>query len=229
MATITGTNASNNLNGTSLADQIFGLGGNDIIVGYDGNDVLEGGKGADQLFGSSGFDTASYRSSTAGVQISLYSAYADGGDATGDQLFSIEGVRGSAYADALVGDDQRNALNGEGGADVLVGHGGNDTLDGGGGNDTLDGGAGNDVLRGGDGNDILFDSGGFNELWGGAGTDTAYFAGYGVWVDLASGTASQTVQGDPVSTSRLVDIENVAGTDNADLIAGDGKANAPGP
>jgi Ca2+-binding RTX toxin-like protein len=104
--------------------------------------VFEGGKGADQLFGSSGFDTASYRSSTAGVQISLYSAYADGG------------------------------------------------------NDTLDGGAGDDLLRGGDGNDILFDSGGFNELGGGAGTDTAYFAGIGVWVDLASGTASQTIQGD---------------------------------
>ena len=54
MATITGNNASNNLNGTDLADQIFGLGGNDILIGFDGDDVLEGGKGADQLFGSSG-------------------------------------------------------------------------------------------------------------------------------------------------------------------------------
>ena len=56
MATITGTNASNNLNGTNLADQIFGLGGNDTLIGFDGDDVLEGGAGADQLFGSTGFD-----------------------------------------------------------------------------------------------------------------------------------------------------------------------------
>ena len=72
MATITGTNASNNLNGTNLADQIFGLGGNDILIGFDGDDVLEGGKGADQLFGSLGFDTASYHSSAAGVHVDLY-------------------------------------------------------------------------------------------------------------------------------------------------------------
>ena len=54
MATITGTNASNNLNGTNLADQIYGLGGNDILIGFDGDDVLEGGAGADELFGSPG-------------------------------------------------------------------------------------------------------------------------------------------------------------------------------
>ena len=46
MATINGTNGSNNLNGTNLADQIFGLGGDDILIGFDGDDVLEGGKGA---------------------------------------------------------------------------------------------------------------------------------------------------------------------------------------
>jgi Ca2+-binding RTX toxin-like protein len=101
----------------------------------------------------------------------------------------------------------------------------NDTLDGGAGNDTLDGGAGDDVLRGGSGNDTLFDTAGFNELRGGAGVDTAYFAGVGVWVDLAAGSASQTVGGDPVATSRLLDIENLGGTESADLIAGDGKAN----
>ena len=91
MATITGTNASNNLNGTNLADQISGLGGNDILIGFDGDDVLEGGDGADQLFGSSGFDTASYRSSTAGVTSASSSSVADGGDADGRRALQHRG------------------------------------------------------------------------------------------------------------------------------------------
>lgn len=225
MATINGTSKGDNLNGTGLADQISGLGGADILIGFDGDDLLEGGKGADQLFGSSGFDTASYRSSASGVRILLNEAYADEGDATGDELYSIEGVLGSSYGDTIIGDDQRNVLRGEGGVDVLYGMLGDDTLDGGSGNDTLEGGIGDDVLIGGKGNDALIDTAGFNELRGGAGIDTAYFAGVGVWADLASGSASQTIGGDVIATSLLLDIENLTGTENADLIAGDGKAN----
>jgi Ca2+-binding RTX toxin-like protein len=225
MATITGTNSGNSLNGTGLADRIFGLGGNDTIVGYDGDDVLEGGKGADQLFGSLGFDMASYRSSIAGVRIILFESYADGGDAVGDALFSIEGVRGSKFADILVGDGQHNALYGEDGADVLIGQGGDDILDGGSSNDTLEGDDGDDELRGGDGNDELIGGTGSNELRGGAGVDTAYFTGVSVRVDLTSGNADQAFAGGPVDSDRLFDIENLVGTQGADLMAGNGKAN----
>ena len=104
MATINGTNAANNLNGTSLADQIYGLGGNDTSSATTATTCSKAA-GCDQLFGSLGFDSASYRSSAAGVQVNLYSAETAGGDAAGDQIFSIEGVRGSASADGLVGDD----------------------------------------------------------------------------------------------------------------------------
>ncbi len=103
MAIITGTNGNDSgaktLNGTSLADQIFGLGGNDILIGFGGDDILEGGAGADDLFGSPGFDTASYQRSPTGVEVSLRDFAAEYGHAEGDQLFSIEGLRGSAFAD----------------------------------------------------------------------------------------------------------------------------------
>ena len=218
MATINGTNAANGLNGTGQADQIFGLGGNDVIVAYDGDDLLEGGKGADQLFGSGGFDTASYRSSATGVHVDLYRAEAVGGDATGDQLFGIEALIGSAFNDDLSGDDAANSLQGGGGADLLLGYGEDDTLDGG---------AGNDVLDGGDGNDLLYGSRGNDELRGGAGVDTVLFDGPAMLVDLQTGhaTAGEPADGDALDIDSLSGIENVTGSNAGDLIGGDGAAN----
>ena len=226
MATITGTTASNTLRGTELADQIFGLAGNDTLIGYGGDDVLEGGAGADQLFGSSGFDLASYLSSPAGVQVSLLISYAAGGHTAGDSLYGIEDLRGSAFADGLFGDDQRNVIYGEGGNDELGGFGGNDRLYGGGGNDLLRGGDGADRLEGGSGNDVLDGGSGNDELRGGAGTDTARFTGNNVLVSLQEGFATGgETDGGLIGTDRLFGIENVIGTRGADLIAGDSNAN----
>ena len=118
MATINGTNASDNLNGTSLADQIFGLGGNDILIGFDSDDLLEGGAGADQLFGSSGLrhrELPRLARRRHGEPPPIVRPAAV--DAVGDALFSVEGLRGSAFADSLAGDDQRNILYGEDGTD----------------------------------------------------------------------------------------------------------------
>ena len=227
MATINGTNAANGLNGTGQADQIFGLGGNDVIVAYDGDDLLEGGKGADQLFGSGGFDTASYRSSATGVHVDLYRAEAVGGDATGDQLFGIEALIGSAFGDDLRGDDAANSLQGGGGADLLLGYAEDDALDGGGGDDVLDGGDGNDRLLGGGGNDLLYGSRGNDELRGGAGVDTVLFDGPAMLVDLQTGhaTAGEPADGDALDIDSLSGIENVTGSNAGDLIGGDGAAN----
>jgi Ca2+-binding RTX toxin-like protein len=207
MAIVTGTNASDpGLNGTNLADQIFGLGGNDTLIGLDGSDVLEGGAGADELFGSAGFDYASYKSSSTGVLIGLDNFYADYGDAAGDHLYSIEGVIGSAFNDALFGDDQRNILRGGGGADDLYGLAGKDRLEGGVGTDLLEGGAGADDLRGGDGIDTV-----------------SYVSSLqGVRVDLAAGTGL----GGDAEGDRLSGIENVTGTMADDVIVGNGGANA---
>lgn len=108
--------------------------GNNYLMGMDGDDILEGRGGADGLDGGRGSDTASYESSPAGVWVSVNDPVtgafvAHGGDATGDVLFSIEILIGSAYDDVLIGAGNNN---------VFVGGRGNDIIDGGGGTDTVD-------------------------------------------------------------------------------------------
>lgn len=231
MAVIRGTNGNDQypheLEGTEGADQIYGLAGNDSLIGFGGNDVLDGGAGADELFGSAGFDTASYQGSKAGVQVLLYAGSGLFGDAAGDQLYGIEGVTGSAYADGLAGDDYRNVLRGGGGNDELSGYGGNDSLYGDGGSDSVDGYEGNDKLFGGDGNDVLDGGAGNDELRGGRGIDTVRFTegseySLGVVVNLNDGTVQG---GELFGTDRLFEIENVEGTSGNDLIFGNGAAN----
>jgi Ca2+-binding RTX toxin-like protein/alpha-tubulin suppressor-like RCC1 family protein len=74
-----------------------------------------------------------------------------------------DSIRGSVWAETLLGNL---------GNDVLYGESGNDTLEGGDGNDTLHGGADHDTLRGQAGNDILNGDAGNDSLFGGDGTDT---------------------------------------------------------
>ena len=131
--------------------------------------------------------------------------YTNGGHASGDHLYSIEGVIGSAYRDVLDGNDQRNVLRGEGGADLLFGVAGDDRLDGGAGNDELDGEAGADELRGGDGVDLAY---------------------YGLSARGADrphrrpGLRAVDADGD-----RLIGIENVEGTTRADHLTGNAADN----
>src|SRR5690349_9573398 len=112
MATFTGTANSDTLTGTDQADRFSGLAGDDWLSGRGGNDEFEGGAGADLLDGADGFDTATYRTSSAGVIVRLNAGSGKGGDAEGDGLFGIEGAVGSAFDDFLVGSDVRNVLRG---------------------------------------------------------------------------------------------------------------------
>ena len=137
--------------GNDYGNVLSGVGGDDILVGLGGADILDGGWGV---------DTAGYGESPAGVSVCLFWHSASGGDATGDQLFSIENLEGSHFSDNLFGDDGPNELLGLGGDDTLLGLGGDDNLSGGDGNDTLNGGAGQDILTGGPGADTL--SGGYD-------------------------------------------------------------------
>ncbi|MGO1078356.1 calcium-binding protein [Inquilinus sp. CA228] len=108
---------------------------NDILQGTDpsinfgdGTDVLEGGGGADVLDGLGGIDTASYEHSAAAVTVGLSTGLASGGDAQGDVLTGFENLRGSAFADTLVGDTGSNVLEGGAGADTFYGGAGVDTV-----------------------------------------------------------------------------------------------------
>jgi Ca2+-binding RTX toxin-like protein len=123
-----------NVTGSRGDDVLRGNGAANVLRGVDGSDTLQGGVGADELDGGDGMDIASYRGSTARVVIDLDAGTASGGDATGDTLFSIEGIIGSGGNDILRGDEKDNELYGEGGDDTLQGGAGADILDGGDGN-----------------------------------------------------------------------------------------------
>ncbi|GAA6210906.1 hypothetical protein NBRC116602_06460 [Hyphomicrobiales bacterium 4NK60-0047b] len=120
--------------GTYQNDILDGEGGNDTIFGLWGDDHLIGGAGADKLYGGFGSDTADYSGSSAGVDVSLARSYwwwgsdqtASGGDAEGDQLFSIENLIGSMHDDQLKGNWKNNRLEGGEGNDLLTGGWGHD-------------------------------------------------------------------------------------------------------
>ena len=193
--------------GNGQGNVFHGGAGDDFLSGGAGDDVLEGGAGSDELWGGYGFDYASYQGSASPDGVYVLLSYADGtdfGDASGDRLYQIEGVIGSAFGDILQGNAGDNVLRGGGGDDWLSSLSGDDILWGEGGNDWLEGGPGNDVLE------------------GGAGSDTAMFGSAPVVADLASGTA----QGSYTGSDRLAGIENLLGANGDDRFAGDGGANA---
>ena len=132
-----GSDQGNKLYGHSGNDYLLGEGGNDLLNGGAGNDQLFGGAGADVLDGGGGNDIARYEHSGSGVNVSLQTGDASGGDAEGDRLIGIENIQGSQFNDVLWGQQLNNKLYGLGGADTLVGLEGNDILIGGLGSDTF--------------------------------------------------------------------------------------------
>ncbi|GBH32190.1 cellulase family glycosylhydrolase [Sphingobium xenophagum] len=97
------------------------------------------------------------------------------------------------------------------------------TLNGTAGNDVLKGDIGEEALNGGAGNDTLVGSLGTDRLDGGSGVDTAdYSAGQrGIDIDLLRATQ----KGGRAEGDRLVGIETVRGTREADVLKGDDGAN----
>ncbi|WP_434620287.1 peroxidase family protein [Tabrizicola sp. M-4] len=130
-------------------------------------------------------------------------------------------VLGGAGADVLVGGATADALMGKAGDDILLGHEGDDVLTGGEGADVLAGGLGRDVLMGEDGEDVFtFETDdGADMIFGGEGSDTIDLSAIlgGATIDLGAATAIGTVR-IGTATDSLVGIENVIGSQGADVI-----------
>ena len=188
------------------------------------NDTLISAAGANVLNGGDGVDTVDYSLATEGVTVNLFSGPASGSD--GDTLISIENVVGSAFNDLLVASNAINVLNGGAGFDTVDYTGSSIGL-------TIDLAAGTvsdgDTLlsienaTGSSFNDLFISAAGANVLNGGAGVDTVDYSGSNaaVTVNLESGNGlGGTAEGDS-----LVSIENVIGTQWADVLTGNADAN----
>ena len=164
--TIAAGSGNDTVNGGAGDDALSGNDGNDTLNGGDGNDKLTGGAGDDKLMFSTGYDaldggagsdTIDFSKAGGGVTVDLSATTVRamiGGVAAAD-LTSIENLKGSSFADMLMGQAGANTIDGGGGNDLIDGREGNDTLLGGGGNDRLIGGLGNDVMTGGTGSDVF--------------------------------------------------------------------------
>lgn len=182
-------------------DTLNGLAGNDQLLGDAGNDVLIGGQGADTLNGGTNFDIVSYQTATLGILFQM-GTLTFTGDAAGDVLTAVEGVRGTEFGDSVQLIQTFRYADGGAGDDVIMGSQGNDTIIGGFGADQLSGLNGNDQLFGGDDSDPANGPDEGNLLDGGAGNDS-----------LFGGTTQDTLQG---GTSA----DQLFGGDGADRLTG---------
>jgi Ca2+-binding RTX toxin-like protein len=170
------------------------------------NNVIYGGFANDQLFGAGGDDTLD-----SGIgQDSLY-----GGE--GVDTVSWKNAQSGVSANMANGYGQTESgqvtffseaenLEGSAFADTLIGNSSANRLSGGAGNDFFTGGPGQDTIHGGEGVDTV----------------NYRFADGGVTVNLVSGVA--IVPGD--GTETLIAIENVLGSNHADILRGSAGANS---
>ncbi|MEL6477964.1 MAG: hypothetical protein AAFR17_11615 [Pseudomonadota bacterium] len=118
-----------------------------------------------------------------------------------------------------IGDD---LIDGRDGSDSLIGHEGDDTIFGGAGNDTIDGGADSDTVFGGSGGDRFFLGSGEDTISGGSGADS---------IDLGTFETGQTLRlfdgsvGAEEDLTEFTSIENLFGTMERDILAGNGRVN----
>jgi Ca2+-binding RTX toxin-like protein len=147
MATVTGTNANNNLSGTTSDDVMYGLDGDDSLSGLAGNDTIYGGAGADKMTGSTGNDVY-YLDTTLDVIVENLNEGTDTVVANVGYTLgaNVENLILDSAADDGIGNTLNNAMTGNSGRNMLTGLAGNDTLDGGTGIDTLVGGTGDDTF-----------------------------------------------------------------------------------
>jgi Ca2+-binding RTX toxin-like protein len=193
---LNGTDGPDVINGFDGGDELYGKGDNDELYGGDGTDLLDGGLGDDLLDGGAGDDVVSYGGATNGITVDLSSEISQDTGWGWDRIISVEGLVGTAFGDSITGSGRAEMIDPRGGDNVVHAMGGDDTIIGNYASGLLDGGEGSDWL-----------------LYANAGS---------INVDLAV-TVAQTVAAGRSQT--IAGIENVLGSLEDDVIAGDGFAN----
>ncbi|MGI9216741.1 MAG: beta strand repeat-containing protein [Hydrogenophaga sp.] len=116
----------NHVRGSSFDDTLYG---SDATL----TEQFEGRAGNDTIDGLGGFDMARYDSAAAGVLVDLVGGTAADGQGGIDTLLNIEGIRGSAFDDTLIGGLATNDA-----LEVFMGNAGSDFIEGGSGFDRID-------------------------------------------------------------------------------------------
>ncbi|NVJ98275.1 MAG: calcium-binding protein [Alphaproteobacteria bacterium] len=107
--------------GTGKGDWLRGNDANNGLYGRSGNDALMGGLGADTLDGGEGWDYVSYGSAAVGIQLNLATQENHGGEAEGDVIVAVEGIRGTEFADQFTGGATDIYFDAAGGDDTIIG------------------------------------------------------------------------------------------------------------
>lgn len=210
-----GENGNDAMSGDDGSDVLIGGVGNDMLIGGSGDDALRGEAGVDYFDGGDGFDFAALALDTAtqGAVADLRNGVvSNDGYGNVETLVSIEGLRGTYYADRLYGNDAANQLS-TGVGDIVHGAGGEDTffvsslararLDGGSGSDTL----------------WFLQTRTYADGVGAVVTEQAQT---GITVNLAT---SQVVDDGFGASAKVVGFENVLAGGLNDRLTGDGSAN----
>ena len=117
------------IRGTVEDDTLLGDGGANRFRGHEGNDSIDGRGGVDLVDYANAAEVSG--SASRGVYVDLAAGTGRDGFGDVDRLANIEQVRGTKFADTLIGDTGDNLLEGGDASDTLVGGDGADTLDGG--------------------------------------------------------------------------------------------------
>ncbi|MEZ5843276.1 MAG: hypothetical protein R3D27_06020 [Hyphomicrobiaceae bacterium] len=200
----------NQVRGSAFADTIIGSNSNvfENFRGQAGADTIDGGGGSN--------DRADYRNAPNGIVANLATGLVQDGYGSTDQLYNIERIRGSDFADQITGDGNANRLEGVRGDDVINGGAGNDTLLGDEGNDTLSGGDGFDTFVGGAGNDVLINKASSNNADGGRAEYITSTGAITVTMGVSGGALGRVTGDASVGTDTLDRVDQVIGSDFAD-------------
>ena len=192
---------------------------NDYIAGTPGDETLFGGSGADFMVASAGRDHLDGGSTSAVLNlIGAVNLSSDPGavvsgkrglltwDHGRTSFENITEIRGTDWADRLIGWDNDSRILGGAGNDRIRSFDGFDFLRGGDDDDLIDSGGGDDTVRGDSGNDIIRSGAGDDFVLGGDGDDV-----------VRAGAGNDTIQGDDPFNSGA---DRLFGNGGDDMIQG---------